>query len=282
MDGNTSQRIVSQRFCAADSDLTFLSNDNVLFKVHRINLEILSEGFAAPAMVSGEEEVVQLVEPAAVLELLFQYFYPQRHPKLKLVSFEVLNGLAEAVEKYQVYPALEHCNTFMQAAIPHHPAEVLEYAVKHGYVDLIQEAGSAALSACPLRVLVSAQKHGLSELMDRAAEEAVASSLHDAFQTLSVEVFVIWSQYYDQWLQVMREVQKIEPSTSGSWEEETYRLRAYCKVYRNLADGPRSLRNLDDTFTDSSRTLGWKQNTHSMVAKLKPFSEFLRGGGVSQ
>jgi len=267
MDGNTSQRIVSQRFCAADSDLTFLSNDNVLFKVHRINLEILSEGFAAPAMVSGEEEVVQLVEPAAVLELLFQYFYPQRHPKLKLV-----------------YPALEHCNTFMQvrAAIPHHPAEVLEYAVKHGYVDLIQEAGSAALSACPLRVLVSAQKHGLSELMDRAAEEAVASSLHDAFQTLSVEVFVIWSQYYDQWLQVMREVQKIEPSESGSWEEETYRLREYCKVYRNLADGPRSLRNLDDTFTYSSRTRGWKQNTHSMVAKLKPFSEVLRGGGVSQ
>lgn len=100
--------------CAADSDLAFLSNDNVLFKVHRINLEIFSEGFAAPAIVSGEEEVVQLVEPAAVLELLFQYFYPQRHPNLHLVEFEVLNGLAEAVEKYQVYPALEHCKVFMQ------------------------------------------------------------------------------------------------------------------------------------------------------------------------
>ena len=100
--------------CSADSELTFLSGDNVLFKVHRKNLEILAEGFAAPAMIPGEGEVVQLVELAVVLELLFQYLYPQRHPKLNLVEFEVLNGLAEAVEKYQVYPALEHCKTFMQ------------------------------------------------------------------------------------------------------------------------------------------------------------------------
>jgi len=78
----------------------------------------------------------------------------------------------------------------------------------------------------------------------------------------------------------MREVQKVEPSTFGSWEEETYRLREFCKVYRNLADGPRSLRNLDVTFTDSRHTLRWKQKTHDMVAKLKPFSEVLRGAGV--
>ena len=101
---------------AADSDLTFLSNDNVLFKVHRRKLEILSEAFAVPSMVSEQEEVVQLVEPAAVLELLFQYFYPQRQPNLQLVEFQVLNGLAEAVEKYQVYPALDHCKMFMQCA----------------------------------------------------------------------------------------------------------------------------------------------------------------------
>jgi hypothetical protein len=90
-----------------------MSHDNVLFKVHRRNLEMLSAGFAAPAIVS-DGEVVPLVESAAVLELLFQYVYPQRHPKLNFIEFEVLNGLAEAVEKYQVYPALEHCNIFMK------------------------------------------------------------------------------------------------------------------------------------------------------------------------
>ena len=88
-------------------------------------------------------------------------------------------------------------------------------------------------------------------------------------------------QYYDQWLQVLRKVQKEIPSTSGTWETECNRLRVVCKVYRNLADGPKSLRNLDYTFTDSSDTLEWKNKAGEMVAKLKPFSEFMRGAGVS-
>jgi hypothetical protein len=88
-------------------------------------------------------------------------------------------------------------------------------------------------------------------------------------------------KYYDQWLQVLREVQKVVPSTVGSWEEEGLRLRAVCKVYRNLADGPKSLRNPDDTFMHSGNTLDWKNKTGEMVAKLKPFSEFLMGAGVT-
>jgi hypothetical protein len=69
---------------------------------------------------------------------------------------------------------------------------VFEYAMKHGYKDLIQEAGPSALSSCPLRVLACAQKEGLGELMDRAAKEALATPLQDAFRFLSVEMFVIW------------------------------------------------------------------------------------------
>jgi len=79
-------------------------------------------------MVSGEGEVVKLVEPAAVLELLFQYVYPQRHPKLKLVEFEVLNGLAEAAEKYQVYPALEHCKISMECVNSRYRIKKTRYA----------------------------------------------------------------------------------------------------------------------------------------------------------
>jgi hypothetical protein len=67
----------------------------------------------------------------------------------------------------------------------------------------------------------------------------------------------------------------------GSYSEETYRLRDVCMVYRNLADGPRTLRNLDDTFSGSSYTVVWKKTARDMVAKLKPFSEVLRGAGVS-
>jgi hypothetical protein len=83
-------------------------------------------------------------------------------------------------------------------------------------------------------------------------------------------------------MQVLREVQKVIPSTSGDWKDETRRLRAFCRVYRNLADGPRSLRNLDDTFPDSIHTNEWKQDTHNKVAKLKSFSEVLSDTGVAR
>jgi len=71
------------------------------------------------------------------------------------------------------------------------------------------------------------------------------------------------------------------PSSDGGWQDEARRLRAVCKVYRNLADGPKSLRHLDTTFPNSSETFEWKKKADEMVAKLKPFSELLRDAAVS-
>ena len=59
------------------------------------------------------------------------------------------------------------------------------------------------------------------------------------------------------------------------------RLRNVCKVYRNLADGPKSLRHLDTTFTDSHHTLQWKNTASEMVAKVKSFSEVVRDAAAS-
>lgn len=98
--------------CANDSDVTFESSDGVLFKVHRKNIEMLSEGFSAPR-TNSDNEVIPLIETAETLELLFQFMYPQLQPNLKLLDFEALSALAEAVEKYQVYPALEYCKSLM-------------------------------------------------------------------------------------------------------------------------------------------------------------------------
>lgn len=136
--------------------------------------------------------------------------------------------------------------------------------------------------------------------MDRAAEAALASPLQDASRFLSAETLVIWVgsfqsvdekinliyfnqlQYYDQWLYVLREIQKVVPSDWGGWEHECRRLRDFCQVYRNLADGPKSLRKLDDTFTGSRDILGWKNKAGEMVAKVKSFSELSRcATGVS-
>jgi len=67
------QKLISEHFCAVDSDVTFESCDNVLFKVHRPNLITHSEGFSPPdgTTAMSSEEHVSLSESAEVLELLF-------------------------------------------------------------------------------------------------------------------------------------------------------------------------------------------------------------------
>jgi hypothetical protein len=88
----------------------------VLFQVHRMNLEMHSEGFAAAGecTIPASSEALDLPETAAVLELLLQYMYRQPQPDLTQVKFVDLSDLAEAAEKYQVYPAMEICKVMME------------------------------------------------------------------------------------------------------------------------------------------------------------------------
>jgi hypothetical protein len=57
--------------CAADSDITLLASDGVLFKVHRKNLEMHSDIFAGADAISLEtasgNEVVPLSKTQAIL-----------------------------------------------------------------------------------------------------------------------------------------------------------------------------------------------------------------------
>lgn len=55
-----------------------------------------------------------LSESSNILDLLFQHVYPQAHPQLDKVDFDVLADLAEAAEKYQVYSAMEVCRLLMK------------------------------------------------------------------------------------------------------------------------------------------------------------------------
>jgi len=124
----------SERFCAPDADIVIRSFDKVLFKVHKNNLEMHSEVFPGEGLTT--EEVVDIPESSAVLELLFQYMYRQPQPDLSLIPFETLAALAEAVEKYRVYPAIEVCKMFMKEAVSDHAMEVFTYAARHGYFNI--------------------------------------------------------------------------------------------------------------------------------------------------
>ncbi|KAG5637535.1 hypothetical protein H0H81_004231 [Sphagnurus paluster] len=98
---------------AIDADVKFLSADLVLFHIHRRNLEFHSGAFP-PAEISTQGEIVPLTENAATLELLFQFVYAQRYPRLNDIPFGELSLLAEAAEKYEVYAAINICSVRMQ------------------------------------------------------------------------------------------------------------------------------------------------------------------------
>ncbi|KAJ7824318.1 hypothetical protein B0H14DRAFT_2597331 [Mycena olivaceomarginata] len=62
-------------------------------------------------------EAGELSEITDVLDLLFQFMYPQPQPDLRSLDFTVLAALAEAAEKYMVYPALASCRLQMNDSV---------------------------------------------------------------------------------------------------------------------------------------------------------------------
>ncbi|KAJ7646060.1 hypothetical protein DFH06DRAFT_1332994 [Mycena polygramma] len=141
---------ISERFCAPDSDITISSSDSVLFKVHRKNLELHSDIFAAAADTTqrehrDNEDIVYLSEGADVLDLLFQYMYRQPQPVLQKMEFGVCARLAEAAEKYLVYSAMPAANLRMRESVVKHPLEVLDYAARHNYTELSDEAARLSM-----------------------------------------------------------------------------------------------------------------------------------------
>ncbi|KAJ7897694.1 hypothetical protein B0H14DRAFT_2283433, partial [Mycena olivaceomarginata] len=143
-----SQPTLNPPVCALDADLTILSSDGVIFKVHRKNLEVHSDIFADAEHITGTgkggDESVKLSESAAVLDLLFQYMYRQPQPDLRIVDFPVAAALAEAAGKYMVYSAVPAVISRMSEAarscISKYPLHVLDYAAKYGQKELANEA----------------------------------------------------------------------------------------------------------------------------------------------
>ncbi|CAA7269261.1 unnamed protein product [Cyclocybe aegerita] len=127
------------QFNARDADVIFQSSDGVRFHLHRTNLGVITGAFPG-AELDTRDEVVHLAEPARVLEILFQYVYPKRHPDLENLDFQLLAELAEAVEKYEVFPAMNTCVTRLRHYTPQHPLETLVHGIKHDYPKLIDTA----------------------------------------------------------------------------------------------------------------------------------------------
>jgi hypothetical protein len=98
---------------AADSDVTFVSSDGVLFCIHKINLTVSAGGFA-PQVFETQGENIHFAETAQTLELLFQFCYPDYYPDIEVLEFSEFAMLAETAEKYQVFSAMNVCKIRMK------------------------------------------------------------------------------------------------------------------------------------------------------------------------
>jgi len=132
--------------CNLETNVTLQSSDGKLYGAHSKNLELYSDAFpAVGSTTSPVGDVVTMTESSTVVDLLLQYMHHRRQPDSLEISLDVLEELAEAVEKYGIFSAMEVCKLRMKSAIPSRPLAVLAYAAKHGYVRLMNEVAPRTL-----------------------------------------------------------------------------------------------------------------------------------------
>ncbi|KAG6916788.1 hypothetical protein DXG01_005311 [Tephrocybe rancida] len=136
---------VSERFSAPDADIVFQSSDGIQFRIHKANLDACTEGFSPPEH-STLDEVAHLTEQSHVLELLFQFIYPESQPELETFDFDILSALAEAAEKYRVYPAMNLCTLHLAKHLREHCEEIFQHGLKHRIRKLVDPAAPLLLN----------------------------------------------------------------------------------------------------------------------------------------
>ncbi|KAG6827212.1 hypothetical protein H0H92_012753 [Tricholoma furcatifolium] len=129
---------------APDAEIRFQSYDGVIFHIHKINLYACTEGFSPPENCTFHE-LVPLSEESYILELLFQFIYPQPQPDLSTLAFEDLLMLSEAAEKYVVYPAMNLCTVYLIKHLPENDDDILAHGLQHKILALVNAAAPVLL-----------------------------------------------------------------------------------------------------------------------------------------
>jgi hypothetical protein len=97
--------------CNLGVDVILVSSDGVHFGSHTQNISTFAGTF--PCDTEGSN-VISLPESSDVVSLLLQYMHQQRQPDSSKFEFAILSRLADAVEKYNVFSAIEVCNIHMR------------------------------------------------------------------------------------------------------------------------------------------------------------------------
>ncbi|KZT69446.1 hypothetical protein DAEQUDRAFT_726754 [Daedalea quercina L-15889] len=260
MEPTTSDTKYCERFDAADSDVTIVSSDGVLFKVHKKSLATYSEVFPDGDLATNDE-TVPLSERSSTLELLFQYMYRQPQPDITELPFDQLSSLAEAAEKYRVFSAMEICRVIMKASLPKNAIAVLAYAVRHGYTKVYVEAAPHTIMVDP----------------------------KEAFEHLGHVWFVHWVLYREPYLKVLIDARKA-PSAGGhllhrgGFEECELWKPFQGRVVDDIGGDLSALNRINDIFAAASdsklstctqcrrRAESWSAQIIKRVSSLPQFS----------
>ncbi|KAG5639900.1 hypothetical protein DXG03_002540 [Asterophora parasitica] len=246
-------KTTSELFNAPDADIVFRSSDNVTFRIHARNLEITSGGFPPIADFSPADEVVDLTEDASTLELMFQFVYPRPQPLLESLPFNAAARLAEAVEKYQIYPAMQICNVYMSKALPDHALDVLAYSMRHDY---------------PL-------------LSDRAAPFVTLDKISSGLKSASPDLLHAWIRYYDTWNAKIRDAIVTAPKghKCANWPEYQRKIFFALGEFVGLKNDTSIASVISVPHyasicckDDSAR---WQQDFVSRIGEIPPFTKFL-------
>ncbi|KDR80798.1 hypothetical protein GALMADRAFT_61027 [Galerina marginata CBS 339.88] len=223
---NSSQR-------CKNSDVQVRSSDGFVFQLHRVLLEANTDAFPG-SEIDTRGEIVQLTESASVLEILFVFLYPRRHPDLSDKEFQLVADVAEAVGKYEVFSAMNTCNARLKSFLPKHATEVFVHAVKHDFPELINEA-IPHLARSPFLSVVT---------------------------KLPPSYIVPWSRYHEAWLSVFKEaiqyIRGLIPSGGNACHGSPHAFTSpsgicttcRCSLFTLVADLERidSLSELDDAL----------------------------------
>ncbi|KAF9477405.1 hypothetical protein BDN70DRAFT_994982 [Pholiota conissans] len=152
IDGKASN--ASALFCEEDADVTYISSDKIVFKIHSMHLNpSTSVGLAlSQTNTISTPGAINMKERSDVLEILFQFIEPPprsrnyKHPSVSDISLDLFLRITEAVEKYVVYGAMRICLERLEELASKHPGEVLNYCTLHDHADIADKAAEHLLA----------------------------------------------------------------------------------------------------------------------------------------
>ncbi|KAF5344948.1 hypothetical protein D9756_011498 [Leucocoprinus leucothites] len=99
-------------------------------------------------------DVIHLSESSYILETLFMFIKPGRHPDLRNVSFDTLARITKAAEKYLVISAVTICRERMRSFIGLLPVHIFLYGVYYDCTEFVDKAAPLVVTKETLEKVV--------------------------------------------------------------------------------------------------------------------------------